>query len=88
MHNQLISSWNIYHLAVFDVPGCIFPAFFNGPGFFVVSGVCKISIDIPGPTTGPKDVGGKTKDMSLLPLVTLGFSTLVSAIYKSVPRKV
>ena len=44
----------------------------------MVSGVCKISIDVPGLTTGPKDVGGKMKDMSLLPLVTLGFSTLVS----------
>ena len=66
MHNQLIISQNIYHLAVFDVLGRIFPAFFNGPGFFVVSGVCKISIDVPGPTTAPKDVGGKMKDMSLL----------------------
>lgn len=77
---------NRYHLAVFDVPGRIFPTFFDGPGFCVVSVVCEVSIDVPGPTAGPKAVGGKMKEM-LLPLVTLGFGPLVSAIYESVTLK-
>ena len=88
-HDQPTISRNMYryHLAVFDVPGRIFPTFFDGPGFFVVSVVCEVSIDVPGPTAGPKAVGGKMKDVSLLPLVTLGFGPLVSAIYESVTLK-
>ena len=52
-------SQNIHHLAVLDDPGHIFPAFFDGPGFVIVSSVCEIPIDISGLTTGSEVIGGK-----------------------------
>jgi hypothetical protein len=85
VHDQPTMSWNIHYLAVFDDPGRIFPAFFDGPGFVVVSSVCEIPIDVSGPTTGPEVIGGKMKDVSL---IALGSGTLVSAIYESVLSKV
>ena len=85
MHDQPTMSQNIHYLAVFDDPGCIFPAFFDGPGFVVVSGVCEISIDASGLTMGPEIIGGKMKDVSLM---ALGSGTSVSAIYESGLSKV
>ena len=78
-------SQNIHHLAVLDDLGRIFPAFFDGPGFVVVSSVCEIPIDVSGPTIGSEVIGGKIKDMSL---IALGLGTSVSAIYESGLSKV
>jgi hypothetical protein len=78
-------SRNIHYLAVFDDPGRIFPAFFDGPGFVIVSGVCEISIDASGLITGPEVIGGKMKDALL---IALSSGTSVSAIYESGLSKV
>lgn len=76
-------SRNRHHLAVFDDPGRIFPAFFEGPGFVVVSSVCEIPTNVSGPATGPEFIGGKMKV-----LIALGSGASVSAIYKSGLSKV
>ena len=78
-------SQNIHHLAVLDDPGHIFPAFFDGPSFVIVSSVCEIPINISGLTTGSEVIGGKMKDVSL---IALDSGTSVSAIYKSGLSKV
>ena len=56
-----ISQNSRHYLAVFDDPGCIFPDFFDGPGFFDISGVEEVSIDVSGLLEEWKSNDGKTK---------------------------
>ena len=64
---------------VFDNPGRIFPDFFDGPGFFDISGVEEVSIDVSGLLEEWKSNGGKTKGGAW------GLGALISAIFGSGP---
>ena len=81
---------------MFDNPGRIFPAFFDGPGFFDISGVEEVSIDVSGLLEEWKSNDGKTKGgaLGLGALISNGGKTkggawglgaLISAIFRSGP---